>query len=315
MIQLLDMIPKHDDIRLPALELLKDGNVRPTRGLEEPLARHFGLTEEERSRRYESGAGPIFYDRIGWAMSYLSMSGLVERPKRGHYRIGADGLRLLATPEKVEDIIRERLAERDRQKKEAAQTSATVEEMTAEDASELTPKERLTESFKKIQRSVYEDILDTILSKSPREFEKLVVALLQEMGYGGEVEDAGEVTQYTNDGGIDGVIREDVLGLGRIHIQAKRYAKKNTVGRDEIQKFVGALAVAQSNKGVFITTSSYSPGAIGYAKSLHGGTTLVLIDGQELAKFIYDYGLGMQVEETIEIKKLDGDYWDNLQDG
>ena len=114
------------------------------------------------------------------------------------------------------------------------------------------------------------------------------------MGYGGEVKNAGKVTQYTNDGGIDGVIKEDVLGLGRIHIQAKRYNRNNTVSREEIQKFVSALAVAQSNKGVFITTSTYSQCAIAYAASLHGTTTLVLIDGLKLAQYIYDYGLGMQ---------------------
>ncbi|GAG34903.1 unnamed protein product, partial [marine sediment metagenome] len=118
----------------------------------------------------------------------------------------------------------------------------------------------------------------------------------------------------SNDEGIDGVIKEDVLGLGRIHIQAKRYDRNNTVGREEIQKFVGALAVAQSNKGVFITTSSYSKGAIEYADSLHGSTTLVLIDGQGLAKYIYDYNLGMQTEQTIEIKKMDSDFWDSMQD-
>ena len=138
--------------------------------------------------------------------------------------------------------------------------------------------------------------------------------LLQAMGYGGQVKDAGEVTQYANDDGIDGVIKDDVLGLGRVHIQAKRYARDNTVGREEVQKFVGALAVAQSKKGVFITTSRHSPGAIEYADSLHGSTTVVLIDGEQLAAYIYDYGLGMQVEQTIEIKKLDSDFWDKMQD-
>jgi len=140
------------------------------------------------------------------------------------------------------------------------------------------------------------------------------VLLLERMGYGGQVKDAGEVTQASNDGGIDGVIKEDVLGLGRIHIQAKRYDRNNTVGREEIQKFVGALAVAQSNKGIFITTSNYSKGAVEYASSLHGSTTLVLIDGFQLARYIYDYNLGMQTEQTIEIKKMDSDFWDTMQD-
>ncbi|MFK5949647.1 MAG: restriction endonuclease [Methylococcales bacterium] len=152
------------------------------------------------------------------------------------------------------------------------------------------------------------------MSKSPYEFEHLVVNLLEKMGYGGQVKDAGSVTQASNDGGIDGIIKEDILGLGRIHIQAKRYSRSNTIGREEVQKFVGALAVAQSNKGIFITTSSYSKGACEYANNLNGATTLILINGLELANYIYDYNLGMQVEQIIELKKLDNDYWDGLKD-
>jgi len=134
------------------------------------------------------------------------------------------------------------------------------------------------------------------------------------MGYGGEIEDSGIVTQATNDAGIDGIIKEDVLGFGRIYIQAKRYARENSVGRKEIQEFVGALAVAQSTKGVFITTSSFTKNAIQYVDNLNVSTTIVLIDGEELAKFIYDFGLGMQIEQTVEIKKLDSDFWDKMQD-
>lgn len=141
-----------------------------------------------------------------------------------------------------------------------------------------------------------------------------MVLLLQCMGYGGEVKDAAEVTKYSNDKGIDGIVKEDVFGLGRIHIPAKRYAKHNSIGRDEIQKFVGALAVAKSNKGVFITTSSYTKGAVEYADSLNGTTALVLIDGRGLAEYIYEYDLGMQVEQTVVIKKLDSDFWDSMVD-
>jgi len=138
--------------------------------------------------------------------------------------------------------------------------------------------------------------------------------LLKKMGYGGEIGNAGEVTQYSNDKGIDGIIKEDVLGLGRIHIQAKRYARNNTIGREEIQKFVGALAGAKSNKGIFITTSTYTKNAVDFVNNLSGSTTLVLINGRMLAEYIYDYGLGMQVEQTIEIKKLDSDFWDGMRD-
>lgn len=133
------------------------------------------------------------------------------------------------------------------------------------------------------------------------------------MGYGGEIKQADVVTSYTNDGGIDGVIKEDVLGFGRIHIQAKRYAQGNSVGRQEIQSFVGALAVAQSNKGVFITTSSFSKGAVQYAEGLNGTTTLILIDGEKLAEYLYEYGVGVQVEHTVQIKKLDSEFWDSMK--
>ncbi|MDQ1264393.1 MAG: restriction system protein, partial [Campylobacterota bacterium] len=179
---------------------------------------------------------------------------------------------------------------------------------------ELTPSETIDISFKKIKNKIYNDILDTIISKTPREFEKLVVALLQKMGYGGEIQNSGEVTQYSNDNGIDGIIKEDVLGFGRIYIQAKRYKREIKIGREDLNKFVGALAVAQSNKGVFITTSNFNKNAIEYASKLNNNTTLVLIDGEQLAKYIYDYSLGMQTEQIIEIKKLDSDFWDSMED-
>lgn len=180
--------------------------------------------------------------------------------------------------------------------------------------SDSTPEEALYESYQGIKKSVYREILDIILSKTPREFEKLVVILLQKMGYGGEVQDSGLVTQYSNDKGIDGVIKEDILGFGRIYIQAKRYIIDNNVPREDIQKFVGALAVAQSEKGVFITTSDFTKGAYEYVQSLNSSTKTVLINGVKLAEYIYEYNLGMQIEKVIEIKKLDSDFWDIMQD-
>lgn len=302
-------IPKYDEILRYALELLNDGSEKRPREFEAPLAIQFGLTDDEVAQMYASGNGPVFYDRIGWTLSYLSMAGLVDKPKRGLYKISDKGRELLATPENIESYVETKLIEREEQK-----NKEKVSDLISSEVSELTPQERLYESYENIRQSTYEEILDTILSKSPREFEHLVVQLLKRMGYGGEVKGAAEVTQATNDGGIDGVIKEDVLGLGRIHIQAKRYDRGNTIGREEIQKFVGALAVAQSNKGVFITTSSYSPAAIQYADNLHGTTTLVLIDGQKLAGYIYDFSLGMQTEQIVEIKKMDSDFWDSMQD-
>ena len=299
-------IPKHDDIRIPALQLLNDNDSLKLKEFELPLAGHFSLSEEEIAQEYESGNGKIFYDRISWALSYMNMAGLLNKPKRGVYQISEIGIQKLKTPDQIDDFIAKQI-----EKREPTRKSKKIED---EVTSDLTPQEELYASSFKIRDSVYEEIIDVILSKTPRDFEKLVVLLLQKMGYGGEVKEAVKVTQYTNDKGIDGIIKEDVLGLGRINVQAKRYARENTVGREEIQKFVGALAVAKSNKGVFITTSSYSKGAWEYANNLNGATTVVLIDGKKLAEYIYDYELGMQVEQTIEIKKLDSEFWDSMAD-
>ncbi len=277
------------------------------RDFHSPLAEQFNISDEERNRMYDSGNGPIFGDRISWALSYINIAGLVDKPKQGIYRLSAKGSELLKTPEKIDGYIEQKLTEREKKR------NREKEIKSAEVMVNLTPQERLYNAFEEIQHSAYDDILDTILNKSPTEFEHLVVRLLEKMGYGGQLKEAGTVTPAGNDQGIDGVIKEDILGLGKIHIQAKRYARDNTVGREEIQKFVGALAVAQSSKGVFITTSSYSKGAIDYAKSLTT-TTLVLIDGLQLANYIYDFSLGMQVEQTIEIKKMDSDFWDIMQD-
>lgn len=305
-------IPKHDEIRVPALELLLTTSEMKLRDFIEPLSKFFKLSEEEINEMYPSGNGHIFYDRISWALSYLNMSGLLDKPKRGIYKINQKAIDLLKTPENVNLFIEKQLGKREpnKTKKKSTEEQINIEEI----ASELTPQERLYSSFSNIRNSVYSDILNTILTKTPTSFEKLVVMLLQKMGYGGEIENSGLVTKVSNDGGIDGIIKEDVLGLGRIHIQAKRYKTDNCIGREEIQKFVGALAVAQSNKGVFITTSYYSKGAIEYVNNLNGSTTIVLIDGKQLAEYIYDYSLGMQVEQTIEIKKLDADFWDSMKD-
>ena len=250
-------IPKHTEMFVPALELLAKHDSLKSNEFEAPLAEHFDLNENELSQEYDSGNGKIFSDRVSWALSYIKMAGLVQQPRRATYQISEIGKQKIKTPEKIIPFVKE-------QKKEKIKATSSITTVNADH----TPKEELSDSFSKIQLSVYNEIIDVVLEKSPREFEKLVVTLLQKMGYGGEVKSAGEVTQYSNDKGIDGIIKEDVLGLGRIHIQAKRYAREKTVGREEVQKFVGALAVAQSNKGVFITTSSYSSGANEYAKNL-----------------------------------------------
>jgi restriction system protein len=304
-------IPRYDEIQFPALKLLSDGKQWKSRDMEIILAKSFKLTEAEVNQMYDSGNGPVFIDRINWALSYLNLAGVVSKPKRGIYQINEQGLQLVSTPDKFRDYIDKKLENRDSEKRKKAENKSV--EIT-EIKSELTPAESLYISFQGIKKSVYRDIIDTILSKTPREFEKLVVLLLQKMGYGGEIQDSGMITQYTNDKGIDGIIKEDILGFGRIHIQAKRYAIDSHIQRDDIQKFVGALAVAQSDKGVFITTSDFTKGAYEYVASLNSTAKIVLINGIKLAEYIYDYGLGLQTEKIIEIKKLDSDFWDSLQD-
>ena len=306
-------IPKHDEIRIPILTMLSNGSEVKLRDFTEPLAEHFKLSDEDVNKEYDSGNGHIFYDRISWALSYLNMANLVEKPKRGIYRISPTGQKLIKSPELIQDYIDKQIAKR---KPKSAKKEETTSQKLAfsSDDSGSTPQEQLYQSFANIKKSIYNEILATILNKTATEFERLVVQLLQPMGYGGEIRNSGLVTQRSNDGGIDGIIKEDILGLGRIHIQAKRYKIDSGVGREAIQSFVGALAVAQSNKGVFITTSYFTKAATDYADSLNGSTTVVLIDGKRLSEYIYDFGLGMQIDQVIQIKKLDTDFWDSMQD-
>ncbi|RZK51774.1 MAG: restriction endonuclease [Pedobacter sp.] len=304
-------IPKYNEIQLPVLKILSDGKVLKLKDFIEPIANEFSLTNDEINEMYPSGNGRIFYDRISWALSYLNMASLLDKPGRGLFKISLKGLEVLKTPSKLVSLVEKEVQKSYKQKKEKETLQTELIDTKTED---LTPQEKLYNSFNKIRETVYEEIINTILSKSPSSFEKLVVLLLQKMGYGGEIKDSGLVTKKSNDGGINGIIKEDILGFGRINIQAKRYKRDIVIGREEIQKFVGALMVAQSNKGVFITTSYFSKGAIEYVQNLYGNTTVVLIDGTRIAEYIYNFGLGMQVEQLIEIKKMDSDFWDSMSD-
>ena len=302
-------IPKYDEIQFEALRLLKDGVPRKAKDFIEQLGVVFLLSEADLTKEYGSGNGMVFADRITWALSYLNMAGLVSKPKRGLYKINDQGLALLANPGKFKQYVNKKYKERiGAQPKQSDSTLIHVETGT------MTPEESLYASYQGIKDTIFQEILDTILSKTPREFERLVVLLLQKMGYGGEVKDSGLVTQYSNDKGIDGIIKEDVLGFGRVCIQAKKYALGSNVAREDIQKFAGALMQAQSTKGVFITTSDFTKNAYEYVQNLNSSIRIVLINGKQLAGYIFEYNLGMQTEKVIEIKKLDGDFWDEMQD-
>ena len=245
-------------------------------------------------------------------MSYLFIAGLVEKPKRGDYKISDKGLSILesCSDEQISEYIK--TAVNVRGSKKSTKIKNELDDVS--DDNEPTPQESLYNSYDNIKQSIQSVILTTILSKKPQEFERLVVRLLQAMGYGGEVKNSGFITKLSNDGGIDGIIKEDILGFNHISIQAKRYALGNNVGRNEVQSFVGAVAGTPSKKGVFITTSDFSKGAVDYVNSLNGSPTVILINGHQLTEYIYDFGLGLQTEMTFKVMKLDSDYWDSMED-
>lgn len=303
-------LPKYNEIIPFALTFFAKNGATKWRLSEQPLAHAMGVSEEALLIEYDSGNGKIFLDRISWALSALTSTGLLERPQRGIYQLTDLGQTFLSKLDNVEAYVKKQENKRRLDKSKSVENPTNI--VHAED---ITPAEALENAHQQILSERYEQILDTIMSKSPREFEHLVVKLLSKMGYGGQVENAATVTQSSHDGGIDGVIKEDVLGFGRIYIQAKRYQKDSAISREDIQKFVGALAVAQSNKGVFITTSRFTENAKEYALGLNGNTNLVLIDGLQLAKYIYNYGLGIQVSRIVEIKELDSDFWDEMDNG
>lgn len=307
------MIPKFDEIRIQILKILSNGVIMRPKELRIPIAKHFQLTEEEMNAWYPSGSGEILWDRISWALSYLFIAGLVEKPQRGDYKISAKGLNMLSsrTADEINAFVKATVnakSPKQNAQKQSDNTSST--QFHQED--ERTPEEELDDAYDRIKQNVENQILTTILSKKPREFERLVVKLLQAMGYGGEVKNAGIVTKLSNDGGIDGIIKEDILGFNHISIQAKRYAPDNNVGRSEVQSFVGAVAGTTSKKGVFITTSDFTKGATDYIESLNGSPTIILINGQQLTAYIYDHALGLQTEKVLKVMKMDMDYWDAM---
>jgi restriction system protein len=298
-------IPTYEDIMLPILRILSNGQERRAREVAEILANEFGLSKEERERLLPSGQQTFIANRVGWARTHLNKAGLLENASRGVYRItplGSETLKhnpvridnnfLRQFPEFVEwfDVKREK-------------TTNVVTETKSE--TEKTPEESLETAYQTIRINLATEILETVKSCSPNFFERLVVELLVAMGYGGTLQDAGKAVGKSGDGGIDGIIKEDRLGLDVIYLQAKRW--EGNVSRPEIQKFAGALLGNQARKGVFITTSNFTKEARDYVKTI--SSNIILIDGEELAELMIDYKVGVSVATTYEIKKIDSDYF------
>lgn len=305
-------IPNYQMLMLPLLRFAADGNDHTTREAVEVLANEFELTSAERNELLASGQQPIFNNRVGWANSYLKKAGLLESPRRGALRITARGKQVLGgSPARIDVKFLERFPEftefRDASRNN--RDTATTESVAV--ATEQTPEEALELAHQSLRLSLAQDILTRVHLCSPTFFERLVVELLVKMGYGGSRRDAGERIGQSGDGGIDGIIKEDRLGLDTIYIQAKRW--QGPVGRPEIQKFVGALQGQRAKKGVFITASSYTAEAIDYASRID--TKVVLIDGQLLANLMMDFDVGVSVSASYVVKRIDSDYFEEGEVG
>lgn len=300
------MIPGFQTIMLPFLERVSDKQQHSLREIIEHLANIFELTDEERKELLPSGQQTVFDNRVGWARTYLKKALLIEATKRGYFQITERGVELLKeNPTHIDNAFLRRYSEFNEFKNARKDYSDNGEASTDDLMDEKTPEETLEYSYQKIRRDLATDLLSKVKSCSSRFFENLVVELLVAMGYGGSKKDAGQAVGKSGDGGIDGIIKEDKLGLDVIYIQAKKW--EGSVGRPEIQKFVGALQGHRARKGVFITSSHFTRDAIDYVTKIE--SKIVLVDGEQLANLMIDYNLGVSKITAYEVKKIDSDYF------
>ena len=299
-------IPDFQTIMLPLLKLAQDGKEHSINEAVEMLSGLFNLPEEEKSKLLPSGQQPIFYNRVGWARTYLKKAKLLEDPRRGYFRITERGREVLQKELKSIDMRFLRQFPEYIEFRESVRETATTPEID-ESLDELTPEEALEEAYQKIRNDLVDELLGAVRNSAWGFFEKLVVELLVKMGYGGSRREAARAVGGSGDEGIDGIIDEDRLGLDTIYIQAKKWAEDNPVGRPEIQKFVGALQGQRAKKGIFITTSRFSEGARDYVRNID--TKVVLIDGKRLANLMIDYSVGVAPKTIYELKSLDSDYF------
>ena len=300
------MVPIFTKFFYPVLKFLSSGDVQDLKNTCNYVADYFNLSPEDRIEKIKSGRATKVYDRTQWTMTYLRQSGLIESPKRGRYLITQKGLDMLSTGKtelNQKDLCEvspefEKFLHGKKVEQNNAETSANEQQNTDD-----TPTEAFDNLFVRINESLASELLEQIKSQSPSFFEQLVIDLLVKMGYGGNREDAAAVTKMSHDGGIDGIIKEDRLGLDMIYIQAKRW--EDTVQKPEIHKFSGALKEKGASKGIFITTSKFSNGAIESARAAN----IVLIYGQELCRLMIEFGVGVYVKKVYEIKRIDNDYF------
>ncbi|MBF0229492.1 MAG: restriction endonuclease [Desulfamplus sp.] len=297
-------IPDFQLIMLPLLRLLKDGKEHSSREVIDKIADIFKLAEEERKELLPSGVQQVLDNRVGWARTHLKKACLLESTRRGQFKITQRGLDIFNHEPKEINIKFLEQYEEFRNfrvvKKYKIEEASNIYE-----SSETSPAEALENAYQHLRDTLAKDILLQIKANSSTLFEKIVVELLVSMGYGGSRKDAGKAIGKSRDEGIDGIIKEDRLGLDIIYIQAKKW--ENTVGRPEIQKFAGALQGQRAKKGIFITTSGFSKDAHDYVSKID--TKIVLIDGEQLAQFMMDHNIGVTSISNYEIKRIDSDYF------
>lgn len=294
---------------LPVLVAASDTEVR-IGDVVERLALQLHLTPEERAQLLPSGKQALFANRVHWAKTYLNKAGLVEITRRGHFKITERGKKVLeANPARIDNPLLNQFEEfqnfvsgSQRDTNDQRVTPSPINNQTN------TPDEIMRAAHREIDLSLAQDLLDRVRHAPPDFFERLIVNLLLSMGFGGSVSDAGRALGRSGDDGVDGVIDQDALGLDRVYVQAKRYAQGNNIGSGAIRDFFGSLDRHKAAKGLFVTTSGFSPAAIDTAQFL--SKRIVLIDGEQLAKLMIRYNVGCRVEETLEIKKIDEDYFD-----
>ncbi|NIE67054.1 restriction endonuclease [Burkholderia sp. Ax-1719] len=306
-------IPDYQSLMLPFLRAIANGQEHRFREVVELLANEHQLSDEKRNTLLPSGTAPVFDNRVGWARTYLKQAGIVESQRRGYVNITERGKTLLAqNPCRIDnkslDVYPEFIAFRQRRSSETRSAVMPMQQSGdhAPENDESTPEEAFALAYQRLRANLEVELLDQVKSSTPAFFERLVVDLLVAMGYGGSRQDAGSVLGRSGDGGIDGTIKEDKLGLDVIHIQAKKW--EGAVGRPEIQKFAGALQGQRANKGVFITTSTFTREAKDYAGFI--ASKIILVDGDQLVKLMVDHNVGVSTVTSFHVKKVDSDYFE-----
>ncbi|RCS73049.1 restriction endonuclease [Vibrio casei] len=304
------MIPTYQEFMRPLLEIASNGNEIKIRDAINSLADQFHLTQDERLEKLPSGRVTVLDNRIGWAKTYLTKSGLLESTRRAHFVITERGKQALNDPHTVIDnAYLKQFEEFNAFKEQKNDTQPTQVETNVELEDDITPDETLRAAYKQINNALADEILTRTCQVTPAFFEQLLVDLLLAMGYGDNSEQMGHTLGQTGDNGVDGVINQDPLGVDQIYIQAKRYAQGNNVGSGDIRDFFGALNLKKAQKGIFITTSDFTASASQTAKDL--GMRIVLINGKELAKLMLKYNIGSRDEQVLHLKRIDEEFFEN----